>query len=193
MSIIERSNVTGTFTNRLLAEEAVVALREAGFSDQAIGLAGQLEVREKLQGHSMEEASEPATAHHELVSLAVHAEERWQEALTILLQHGATNPTPTAETLRENISDLRQLAGTTTGSAGEEHLEYDPITGPRVVLEEGEPIASGPFGLERDPALDTEEVESNSQNNTATPESNADTFFGPTSHQTEQDEITHIH
>ncbi len=159
MSIIEKSNVTGVFEGREQAERAFEALLQKGFSHEVLALVGQPEAVEKMfaqdrnpdnveAAHSVADAEQPE---HDIVVVSVAADERWQEALDILQTYGARDTSPTLQE-REMAAREQALGIQIHG----EHLEYEPVTGPHLVAEDGKPVATGSFGLKRDPALDQE-------------------------------------
>lgn len=87
MSTTDHSTVMGTFNNRAQAEEAVTALKQAGFSDDLIGLAGREEVLEKTD---TSDTSEKGPLTSDLIVVAVKAEGRQQEVLDILHRHSVS-------------------------------------------------------------------------------------------------------
>lgn len=87
MSTIDRPTVMGTFHDRVQAEQAVADLKQAGFSDELIGLAGRDEVPEKTDTGDTS-GKEPLIS--DLIVIAVKAEGRRQEALDILNRHGVS-------------------------------------------------------------------------------------------------------
>ncbi len=175
MPTIDRSTVSGTFSERGQAEQAVAELRQAGFSDALVGLAGSDEVLEKINTNVFAQAAETTS-----VVVTVKAEERWQEAFAILQKNGASNMTPTTTEATVEQSSSPTANQTTDDTSVEPHLEYDPIMGPQVTTQNAAPVASGGFGLERDPALDSDIPTSdpNLQKNRVPEKEGEDTFFG---------------
>lgn len=179
MSTTNRSTVMGTFDNRTQAEQAVTTLKQAGFTDDRIGLAGRDEVIEKMQTDA---SSRTGQALSESVVVTVKAGERWQEAIDILHRQGASYMIPSPDTASEEYSVQSPTQQTTHGDAIAAHLEYDPVAGPRLTTENTAPIDTGGYGLKRDPALDTDTStgDPNVRANTTTEEEGRDTFFGQT-------------
>jgi hypothetical protein len=146
MSTIDSPTVMGTFHDRVQAEQAIADLKQAGFSDELIGLAGQDEALEKADtgDTSRKEPSIP-----DLIVVAVKAEERRQEVLDILYRHG--------------VSEVHD-------SPFEQTNEHTM------------PIVAEGYGLQRDPALDTDVPTNNPDvvSNAIAQEEGHDTFFGQT-------------
>lgn len=90
---IERSVVTGIFPERTQAEQAVAELKQAGFADDVIGVAGRDEVAEGL---GLAEAKRE-TVLSNFVVVTVEAGERMQDALKVMLQSGASEVHPSQQ------------------------------------------------------------------------------------------------
>lgn len=173
MATIDRSTVMGTFNGRSQAEQAVAELRNLGFRDDEIGLAGKEEVVETMSmGEEHAAIDGQRSMHDDLVSVTIKAEERWQEALAVLQAQGAFDTFPAIADEQGTGPDGAEMA------EKEAHLEFDPIAGPLVTLEDSAAVASGGFGLQRDPALD--EDASNANPYVDVPASDDDSFFGRT-------------
>jgi hypothetical protein len=174
MATIDRSMVMGTFYNRSQAERAVAELHKLGFQDDEIGLAGKEEVIETMSmGAEHAAVSEQQGSHDDLVSVTIKAQERWREALNILQTQGAFDTFPSLADEQGLVLDPAATPG------GEAHLEYDPIAGPGVTLEDSAALATGEYGLQRDPALDNDAA-NNISPYVNTPNSDDDSFFGRT-------------
>jgi hypothetical protein len=170
MTTIDRSTVMGTFHSRVQAEQAVAELRKRGFQDDNIGLAGREEVIETMgigEEHTVVDGQQELR--EDLVSVTIKAEERWREALDVLLARGAFDTFPSLTDEQASISNPAEVSGQ------EVHLEYDPIAGPQVTLEDSTAMATGSFGLQRDPALDDDDTTVSPYVNT--PTSDDDSFF----------------
>ena|ERR1051326_9585442 len=170
MTTIDRSTVMGTFHTREQAEQAVAELRKLGFQDDAIGLAGKEEVVETMsmgEEHAAIDAQQKMR--DDLISVTVKAEERWREALDVLLAQGAFDTFPTGADEQEASPNSAEASGPGT------HLEYDPVAGPLVTLNDEKGVASGGYGMKRDPSLD--EDDTNVSPYVDTPRSDDDSFF----------------
>jgi hypothetical protein len=151
MSTIDRATVMGTFHDRAQAEQAVAELREKGFHHEDIGLVGQKEFVETMRMDTApDEAQSPRD---DLVSVTVKAQERWQEALSILRAHGAFDTFPEDETT--SGEEAAAANADVSPDSKQTHLAFDPIAGPVVTTEDSGAVASGGYGLQRDPALDS--------------------------------------
>ncbi len=179
MSTSDRSTVMGTFKNRAQAEQAINALGRIGFGNELIGFAGRDEVLEKLDTNIPTRAGQALSSS---VVVTVKAGQRWREALDILHSNGASDTTPSLDEASEDDFPLVPTDHKTQASAMQPHLEYDPVAGPRMTTENTAPIASGEYGLKRDPTLDTDTSISdpNVNANATAQEEGGDTFFGQT-------------
>lgn len=81
MASFDRSTMMATFHQREQAEQAIAALKQAGFSDEQVGLAGRQEVFAEVDPvrSAPVESERP-----DLIVVAVKAEDRYQQALDIL-------------------------------------------------------------------------------------------------------------
>jgi len=170
MATIDRSTVMGTFHSRTQAEQAVADLRKRGFQDDEIGLAGREEVVETMSmGEEHAAVGGQQELRDDLVSVTIKAEERWREVLDVLLAQGAFDTFPSLTDEQESVLNPAETLDK------EVHLEYDPIAGPQVMLEDGAAVASGGFGLQRDPTLNDDAANVSPYVNT--PTSDDDSFF----------------
>jgi hypothetical protein len=162
----------GTFENRMQAEQAMAELKQAGFRDDEI----------ELEEQTRAQQPEGALSSAERVVVRVMTDERQQEAATILRRDGAIDTPPFSAT---TPSETHEAAGpyepsshmspTAASEPIVPRVEYDPIRGPHEITEDVSPLASGGFGLQRDPALDedTPVEDAHTQPGSLPPDSNA--------------------